>query len=155
MFGGDNMSWDFFDGINRLQRDFENYFGDFFDRDYDTRYKKNSLTPYKNYRKALADVWENENNIVATVELPGVEKKDIQINARNGGLEIKVEKKSENKKETKNGYSYERTYNGFYRYISLPEYADIDHVKASYKNGVLEITIPKIGSGNSKRIDIE
>ena len=153
------MRWDLFDEFNRFQREFEKYmsnlFGqDDFDREYLPR-RNNAVEPYRNYRKALADVWEDDNKIVATVELPGVEKKDIDIKAKDGGLEIKVEKNNEDRKENKNGYSYRRSYTGFYRYISLPDYADMENIKASYKNGVLEVTIPKKNSGKSKKINIE
>ena len=95
------------------------------------------------YRKALADYWETDNEIVATVKLPGVDKKDIDINLEDDSLEIKVEKKQEDEKKDKNSYSYMKTCSGFYRRIPLPEFALSEKAKATYNNGVLEVRIPK------------
>ena len=127
---------------------FENFFG------YDNffQHRNNLLTDSSNdrkaitnYRQALSDITETDKEIIATVELPGVEKEDININATETGIEIKVEKKDEHKDENKKKgiYKLERNYVGFYKYIALPENALIDDIKATYKNGVLELRIPK------------
>ena len=101
-----------------------------------------------NYRQPLSDIYETDKEVIATVELPGIEKKDIQINATDEGVEIKVEKKDERKEEDKKKgmYRLERSYSGFYRYIPTHNEVDINNIKASYKNGVLELKMPKIGS---------
>ncbi|NOZ44842.1 MAG: Hsp20/alpha crystallin family protein [bacterium] len=111
-----------------------------------------------NYRQALADVSETDKELIATVELPGVEKQDIRINATDDGIEIRVEKKDERKEEDKKKgiYSLERTYSGFYRFIPAPDGIDVENIKASYKNGVLELRIPKVESKKkAKQIPVE
>ena len=111
------------------------------------------------YRQPLADMWETDKEFRATVEMPGVNKEDIKINAADDGLEIKVEKKSEHKQEDKKKgmYRFERSYSGFYRYFSLPENADAEHVEATYKNGVLELKVPKkeIEAKKRRLIDVK
>lgn len=103
----------------------------------------NTCVPAMNYRHALTDIREDDKEYVATVELPGVEKGDIHVNATEDGVEIKVEKKDEQQSEDKKGITrMERSYAGFYRFISTPG-ADPSKVKAHYKNGILELRIPR------------
>ena len=109
------------------------------------------------YRQPLADIFETDKEIVATMELPGVEKKDIEINVDNGVLEVKVEKKEEKKEEEKKKglYRLERSYAGFYRSFRIPENVDADKITATYKNGVLELRIPKKSEKKKKGKKIE
>jgi HSP20 family protein len=86
---------------------------------------------------------EKDKEIIATAEMPGLEKKDIKINVTEDMLEISAETKQEEKKEEK-GYIYrERRSGSYYRAISLPSPVDPDNSKATYENGVLEIKMPK------------
>ncbi len=95
------------------------------------------------YREPFIDVLETEKEVIATAEMPGLEKQDIKINVTEDRLEISAETKHEEKKEEK-GYVYrERRSGSYYRAISLPSPVDPDSSKASYKNGVLEIKMPK------------
>ena len=81
--------------------------------------------------------------MIATAEMPGLEKQDIKINVSEDRLEISAETQREEKKEEK-GYIYrERRSGSYYRAITLPSPVDSDKSKASYKNGVLEIKMPK------------
>lgn len=95
------------------------------------------------YREPFIDVIETDKEVIATAEMPGLEKPDIKINVTEDRLEISAETKMEEKKEEK-GYVYrERRSGSYYRAISLPSPVDPDKSKASYKNGVLEIKMPK------------
>jgi HSP20 family protein len=95
------------------------------------------------HREPFIDVIENDKEIIATAEMPGLEKQDIKINVTEDTLEISAETKHEEKKEEK-GYIYrERRSGSYYRAISLPSPVDPDTSKASYENGVLEIKMPK------------
>jgi len=95
------------------------------------------------HREPFIDVIENDKEIIATAEMPGLEKQDIKINVTEDMLEISAETKHEEKKEDK-GYIYrERRSGSYYRAISLPSPVDPDTSKASYENGVLEIKMPK------------
>lgn len=113
-----------------------------------------SIAPAE-YREPFIDVIETEKAVIATAEMPGLEKKDIKINITDDRLEISAETSSEEKKEEK-GYVYrERSSASYYRAISLPSPVNPDEAKASYKNGVLEITMPKTEIKEKKQIDIE
>ncbi|RMF07258.1 Hsp20/alpha crystallin family protein [Candidatus Woesearchaeota archaeon] len=106
------------------------------------------------YRQPLTDIWETDKEVVATVELPGVDKKDIQINATDDGIEIKVEKKDEKKEEKKGMFRLERVYSGFYRFIPLPANVNADKTAATYKNGVLELRVPKVKAKKGREIKV-
>ena len=95
------------------------------------------------HREPFIDVIESDKEIIATAEMPGLEKQDININVTEDRLEISAQTKHEEKKEEK-GYIYrERRSGSYYRAISLPSPVDPDKSNASYKNGVLEIKMPK------------
>jgi HSP20 family protein len=93
------------------------------------------------------DVSESEKELQITVELPGVEQKDVDITLTGGDLLIKGEKKSEiDEKKDERGRSYrrvERSFGSFQRRFSLPYDVDPDKVQASFKDGVLKVTLPK------------
>lgn len=102
------------------------------------------------YRKAWIDARESEKEFIIAVELPGVDKKDIEVNVEDGALVIKVEKKSSEKEKTEDSYRYEASYAGFYRRVPLPENADAEKIDAEYKEGVLKLKIPKLGERKRK-----
>ncbi len=107
------------------------------------------------YRKPFIDVIETDKEVIATAEMPGLEKPDIKINLTEDRLEISAETKHEEKKEEK-GYVYrERRSGSYYRAISLPSPVDPDNSKASYKNGVLEVKMTKTEIKKKKPLKIE
>ena len=89
------------------------------------------------------DLYEDEKNIYLDLELPGVNKKDINLDLDNYVLKISAEKKDEDEKKDKNFFKKERYYGKIERSVRLPEYADLDKVKANYKDGVLKIKVEK------------
>jgi HSP20 family protein len=102
------------------------------------------------------DIHETENEIVATCDIPGLEKKeDVNIEIDNNILSISgaVNRVNEVKKE--NMHRQERFVGRFQRSVTLPSRVSSEGVKASYKNGVLEIRMPKLQMDTRKRIDIE
>ena len=95
------------------------------------------------YRKPFIDLVETDKEVIATVEMPGLDKGDIKINLTQDKLEISAETKHEEEKKEK-GYIYkERRSGSYYRTVSLPSSIDSDNSKASYNNGILQITMPK------------
>ncbi|MBD3271651.1 MAG: Hsp20 family protein [Elusimicrobia bacterium] len=87
---------------------------------------------------------ETEKDYTVKTELSGVDKKDIQVSFEDGILTIKAEKKLE-KEQTKRNYHYsELRYGQFQRSVSIPSAARQDQIKASFTNGLLEITLPKV-----------
>lgn len=95
------------------------------------------------YRTPLIDFEDAGENFVARIELPGIDKKDIHVHARDGGIEVKASSSNEIKKETKQETMFQKTNYGFYRYFAVPNNADINKVETKYNNGVLFLTIPK------------
>jgi len=101
------------------------------------------------------DVIENKENFVVRAELPGVEKDAVQVTFSDGQLILKGEKKHEEKKEDENYYYVERAYGRFQRAIDLPSSVDPEKIKATYKNGVLEVVIPKKEEAKPKKIEVQ
>lgn len=101
------------------------------------------------------DITGNDDEIVIHADLPGVEAKDVHIDVSNNILTISGERREETEKKEKNSYRTERFFGSFQRSFSLPEGMDSDKVKASYKNGVLTVTIPKSEKVKPKQISIE
>ena len=103
----------------------------------------------------LIDLVEGDNELIATVDLPGMDKKDIELSVNNNVLEVKAERGLTEDK-TEEGYLFhERTYNRFYRSIRLPVGVDESNVNAAYKDGTLTIKLPKSELETKKRIEIE
>jgi HSP20 family protein len=101
------------------------------------------------------DVFENENGYVLKAELPGVNKDDINLDINNKALTLKGEKKFEEKTEKDNYVRIERSYGSFTRTFALPDKVDTENIKANYKDGVLEITLPKKEEAKPKEIKVE
>ena len=104
-------------------------------------------------RFAMNDVYEKDNKIVAEFELPGVDKKDINLNIYEGSLEVSVN--TESKKEDKEKKLYESTKRQFYSAVSLPKGIETDKIDASYKDGILKVEIPKSGKAIEQKKKIE
>ncbi|MBU6997446.1 MAG: Hsp20/alpha crystallin family protein [Theionarchaea archaeon] len=106
-------------------------------------------------RTAITDIQETDDAVIATVELPGIKKEDISLNLTKNSLEIKAEMKEESKEEKEGFKSHRKKFSGFYRRIPLPAVIDPDKVSAGYKNGVLEVRMPKAEKEKKKEISIE
>lgn len=102
------------------------------------------------------DIFEEGGEVVAKAELPGLRREDINVRVVDNNLIISGEKKTEEKVERKDYLRLERSHGSFNRTLSLPEGCDLEHVKASYKEGVLEVRIPKTeGTGVERQVKVE
>ena len=102
------------------------------------------------------DITEEEGAYTLRADLPGVEKKDVNISVDNGTLTIEGEKKQEHEKREKDRYyHFERSYGSFRRAFSLPESVDSGKIKASFRNGLLELTLPKTEAAKPRKIDVK
>jgi HSP20 family protein len=97
------------------------------------------------------DMRETAKEIRVTAELRGMEEKDIQVSLFDGALTVKGEKSEEHEEEKGDVHRSERQYGMFERTIPLPSEVDVDKVKASFKKGVLKITLPKTKEALSNR----
>jgi HSP20 family protein len=103
------------------------------------------------------DIAETEKAYEITAELPGMSESDVQVVASNGGVTIKGEKKEEKEEKKKDYYLSERRYGSFERRMQIPEGVDADKIEASFKNGVLTVTLPKTAQAQKpeKKISIK
>ena len=99
------------------------------------------------------DVAEDTERIHVKVEVPGMEEKDLRVNYEDGLLSVSGERQFENR-EDRNYHRIERAYGSFVRTFSLPRSVDASKIVASYRNGVLEIEIPKKEESKPKQIQI-
>ena len=121
--------------MNKL---FDDFFGGF------------DLSPWAPLERRLAtaftphvDVSETDKEIKVSVELPGMDEKDIDVSLTRDTLTIKGEKKEEKEEQGKDYYRMERSYGSFTRSVPLPVEVDTDKVQATFNKGVLDITLPK------------
>ena len=98
------------------------------------------------------DIVEKDGAFEVTAELPGLDAKDIEVQLADGMLTIKGEKKQEEKEEkTKGRYVSERRYGSFRRTLQVPGGVDAEKIEASYKSGVLTVTLPKSPEAQKKQ----
>jgi HSP20 family protein len=103
----------------------------------------------------LVDVEETKDNIVARIELPGMKKEDIKVTLVNNMLTVSGERKHQVEEKGKTYYRIERAYGKFQRTVELPTEVLGDKAKATYKDGILELVIPKSEKAKEKEIAIE
>lgn len=99
----------------------------------------------------------NDKEYEISVEVPGVDEKDVKVEITGTTMTISGEKKQEKEEKDKNYYRMERSYGSFRRVLSLPEDANQDEVKAKFKNGVLTVTISRkaLPAPEVKKIEIK
>lgn len=102
------------------------------------------------------DIVEKDKAFEVTAELPGLDVKDIDIQLTDGVLTIKGEKQEEKEEKTKDRYVSERRYGSFRRSLRVPGSVDANKIEASYKSGVLTVTLPKSpeAQNNQKKIPV-
>ena len=100
------------------------------------------------------DMYEKDDNFVIKAELPGLDKNDISIEVKDRLLTVKGERKYDNEVKEDNYYRKERSYGRFQRSFTLPEEVDAEKVKAEFKDGILNIVIPRPEDRKSKQITV-
>jgi len=101
------------------------------------------------------DIFEKGDDLVIRAEIPGVEKDDIDIHVENNTLSIRGERRREKDYVEDRAYRAERIFGSFVRTFRLPRTVDSSRISASYRNGVLELQIPKAEEAKPKRIEIK
>ncbi len=101
------------------------------------------------------DITEKEKAYEISVELPGMQEKEVDVSVANGVLRIKGEKKEEVEEKKKDCYLSERRYGSFERSFQIPEAADADKIDARFSGGVLKLTLPKSAEAQKKEKKIE
>ena len=103
------------------------------------------------------DIFEDASDVVVKAELPGMKKEDIDVKLTEGAITISGEKKKEEKIEKKNYYRLERSFGSFSRSFNLPAEVQTDKAKAQFKDGILEVRVPKTEEAKQKekKVSIE
>jgi len=133
-------------GIQReMNRMFDNVFR-FDTRDADAEFT--AWTP-------AVDIAEHDDQFVVKVELPGVNKDEVKITLENNILTIRGEKKQEKETKKENYHRVERSYGSFQRSFTLPTTVKSDKIDAVYKDGILQIALPKAEEAKPKQIEVK
>ncbi len=101
------------------------------------------------------DVIDEGDSIKIVADLPGFNKEDIEIWVEDGDLVIKAVRKEEKEEKAENYIRRERRFGEVYRKITIPVEVDVDKIKATYNNGILEIVLPKTEKAKKKVIKVE
>lgn len=133
--------------LYRLQEDMDRFIDDFFHGFPGREVETGMWSP-------SVDICETEDAVIVTAEVPGMKKDDIKISIQDNVLMLKGEKHQEKEAKQENYHRLERVYGSFRRSFSLPASVDASKVKASYKDGVLRIELPKKEEARPKEIPI-
>ncbi len=100
------------------------------------------------------DIFESDNELVLTAEVPGIDEKDIEISLENNVLSIKGERKFDKETKEENYHRIERSYGTFYRSFTLPSHVDSEKINAVHENGILKIRMSKKHELKPKKVKI-
>lgn len=135
--------WTPFAELERIRREFDRLLEDVFP----VGEKEQALIP-------PVDVYETDSEVVIKAELPGVKKEDIDVTIKENTVHLKAERKEEKEEKTENIHRVERYYGVIERVIPLPTEVKTEEAKAEYKDGVLEIRVPKVKVSKEAKIQV-
>lgn len=126
-----------------------------FERAFDNAWTGTESTKSMSSFRPAVDIDESNDHYLISVDLPGVQEKDIKIELNLGQLTISGERSMNSKKERNGSQVIERSFGQFTRTFTLPREVKSDQVQARFDNGVLEVLIPKAEAAQAKAIKIE
>ena len=136
--------WSPFAELERIRKEFDRLLEDFIPA---TAEREEILAP-------PVDVYETDSEVVVKAELPGVKKEDIDVTIKENSVYIKAERKEEREEKTENVHRVERFYGRIERIVPLPVEVKPEEAKAEYKDGVLEIRIPKVKVSKEAKVQV-
>jgi HSP20 family protein len=101
------------------------------------------------------DIFEDKDDVVVKAEIPGMAKDDVNVNVTDNTITISGEKKKEEEVEKKDYYRLERSFGSFSRSFHLPAEVQTDKAKATFKEGVLEVRMPKTEEAKKKETKVK
>jgi HSP20 family protein len=143
------VRWDPFRDVNELQNRINRIFEESFGRSRDL----NDEMSLCNWRPAV-DIYEAENGIVLMVELPGISKERVSVEVKENVLTIKGERPVDPTIKAENYYRHERCYGTFQRSFSLQHNIQAGLIKATFKDGVLKVEVPRPDAEKPKQIAV-
>ncbi|MBN1893003.1 Hsp20/alpha crystallin family protein [bacterium] len=142
------MRWNPFRELLNVQEEMNRVFNSYFSRSGEGQSGAPLLwTP-------SVDICETDDDITVTIEIPGMNKEDVKISLQDNVLTIEGEKRQEKKESVKSYHRIERSYGTFQRSFVLPASVKADKVAAQYKDGILNIKLPKTEAARPKEIEI-
>jgi HSP20 family protein len=140
--------WRPFRDLVSIQDEMNRLFDDFFGRPFIRReWTEEAWSP-------SVDMSETKDNVIVNAEIPGIPKEDIKVAVQDNILTLSGEKGQEKEEKNANYHRIERSYGSFRRSFTLPTSVKPDEVKATYKDGILKITLPKTEEVKPKEIPI-
>ena len=136
--------------VRQLQREFDRLFESFFP----TRPTNGDEARESAVWAPRADLTETEGAYFIHLDLPGLQKDDVEINVHDGTLSISGERQHQETEEDRTFVRVERSYGRFYRAFSLPQTIDAQGIEATFEDGVLSIHVPTAEELKPRRIDI-
>lgn len=140
------LRWEPFRNLSSLQEQVNQLF----ESNFPSRGSESTLTAWA----PAVDVYETENELVIKADLPDVSEKDLDVRVENNMLTIHGERKFEQRVKEENYLRMERSYGSFSRSFSLPNSVNTEAIKAEYKDGVLNITLPKRAESKPKQVKV-
>ncbi|MCB2190921.1 MAG: Hsp20/alpha crystallin family protein [Deltaproteobacteria bacterium] len=137
-----------FRGVNRLRREVDDIFSRFFDTGQSGETTQSAFMPAVNVK-------ETEDAFEVSAEVPGLKPKEINVEYNDGVLTLSGEKREEREEDKGNYHVIERRFGSFRRSVRLPKEVDVEKLKASHKDGVLEVQLPKAAKSASKTIEVK
>jgi HSP20 family protein len=135
-------------GLSTMKKEMDRVFDRFWDADFP------HLPSMGDWAPAM-DVSETKDAIMVKAEVPGMESKEIQLSLQDQLLTLKGEKKQEKEEKEEHYYRMERSYGAFVRTVRLPATVDGSKVTATFKNGLLKVTLPKSATAKGTTIPIK
>jgi HSP20 family protein len=105
--------------------------------------------------RPTVDIFEDEGTIQLRADLAGVKPDDVKIEVENNVLTVRGERKLENEQNQKGYHRVERAYGTFSRSFALPDTVDTEHIDAGFRDGVLNLTLPKRPAAQKKQIKVK
>jgi HSP20 family protein len=134
------------ESLHRFRREMDNWFG---------RFLTNGGGEERNWFALPVNVAESENAFEVSVDLPGFKADEVNVELHDGVLNITGERRHESQEEGKTWHRVERRYGQFQRSVNLGHDVDANKVQAHYKDGVLNVTVPKSEASKPKKISVK
>lgn len=144
------VRWDPFRDMISLRERMDKLFEDSL-----SRFKASDEETMPSFWSPAVDIYETDENIVLKAELPGIDKSDVSVEVKDNTLILKGERRREKELKEENYHRIERSYGAFIRSFTIPVTVKQDEVKARFKDGVLEVSLPKVEGAKSKQVKVE